>query len=87
MCVSYMVPERLLSDQVERTRLRPLASGLLTPFQGIQFLGLQLLLLLGILLQLNNYRFVWFICKCLFKFTNTNHSPVTKPHVIKFCKG
>ncbi|WZZ46410.1 hypothetical protein YC2023_042669 [Brassica napus] len=52
---SYMVPERLLSDQVERTRLRPLASGLLTPFQGIQFLGLQLLLLLGILLQLNNY--------------------------------
>jgi|AraCvinosormetaG_1042628.scaffolds.fasta_scaffold01181_2 hypothetical protein len=45
--------------QVDRTKLRPIASGLLTPFQGIGFLGLQLLLGLGILLQLNNYRFVW----------------------------
>ncbi|MBA0688981.1 hypothetical protein Goari_006733, partial [Gossypium aridum] len=41
--------------QVERTKLRPVASGLLTPFQGICFLGFQLLLGLGILLQLNNY--------------------------------
>ncbi|KAH0894226.1 hypothetical protein HID58_056655, partial [Brassica napus] len=47
--------DRDIDRKVERTRLRPLASGLLTPFQGIQFLGLQLLLLLGILLQLNNY--------------------------------
>nr|KYP72999.1 hypothetical protein KK1_005606 [Cajanus cajan] len=41
---------------VERTKLRPVASGLLTPFQGLCFLGFQLLLGLGILLQLNNYR-------------------------------
>lgn len=44
--------------QVERTKLRPVASGLLTPFQGLSFLGFQLLLGLGILLQLNNYRLV-----------------------------
>lgn len=41
--------------KVERTKIRPVASGVLTPFQGISFLGLQLLLGLGILLQLNNY--------------------------------
>ncbi|XP_021730901.1 4-hydroxybenzoate polyprenyltransferase, mitochondrial-like [Chenopodium quinoa] len=41
--------------KVERTKVRPIASGLLTPFQGISFLGVQLLLGLGILLQLNNY--------------------------------
>ncbi|KAL2900539.1 4-hydroxybenzoate polyprenyltransferase mitochondrial [Bienertia sinuspersici] len=41
--------------KVERTKLRPIASGLLTPLQGISFLGVQLLLGLGILLQLNNY--------------------------------
>jgi len=44
--------------QVEHTKLRPVASGLLTPFQGLSFLGFQLLLGLGILLQLNNYRLV-----------------------------
>ncbi|KAH1199539.1 4-hydroxybenzoate polyprenyltransferase, mitochondrial [Glycine max] len=44
-----------LLPQVERTKLRPVASGLLTPFQGLCFLGFQLLLGLGILLQLNNY--------------------------------
>ncbi|PRQ32311.1 putative 4-hydroxybenzoate geranyltransferase [Rosa chinensis] len=43
---------------VERTKLRPIASGLLTPFKGLCFLGFQLLLGLGILLQLNNYRLV-----------------------------
>jgi 4-hydroxybenzoate polyprenyltransferase len=48
-----------IDTKVDRTKLRPIASGLLTPFQGIGFLGLQLLLGLGILLQLNNYRFVW----------------------------
>ena len=42
--------------QVDRTKCRPVASGVLTPFQGLSFLGLQLLLGLGILLQLNNYR-------------------------------
>lgn len=41
--------------KVERTKIRPIASGLLTPFQGLSFLGVQLLLGLGILLQLNNY--------------------------------
>ncbi|CAA7037430.1 unnamed protein product [Microthlaspi erraticum] len=44
-----------IDTKVDRTRLRPIASGLLTPFQGLQFLGVQLLLGLGILLQLNNY--------------------------------
>ncbi|CAO2824478.1 unnamed protein product [Amaranthus hypochondriacus] len=41
--------------KVERTKLRPIASGILTPLQGLSFLGVQLLLGLGILLQLNNY--------------------------------
>lgn len=45
---------------MERTKLRPIASGLLTPFKGLCFLGFQLLLGLGILLQLNNYRLVSF---------------------------
>ncbi|RIA04969.1 hypothetical protein BRARA_K00707 [Brassica rapa] len=44
-----------IDTKVDRTRLRPIASGLLTPFQGLLFLVLQLLLGLGILLQLNNY--------------------------------
>ncbi|KAG5531117.1 hypothetical protein RHGRI_025911 [Rhododendron griersonianum] len=44
-----------IDTKVERTKLRPIASGALTPFQGICFLGFQLLLGLGILLQLNNY--------------------------------
>ncbi|BAF23631.1 Os08g0388900 [Oryza sativa Japonica Group] len=39
---------------VERTKSRPLASGILTPTQGVGFLGFQLLLGLPILLQLNN---------------------------------
>lgn len=49
--------------QVERTKSRPVASGLLTPFQGLSFLGFQLLLGLGILLQLNNYRLVNLNCQ------------------------
>ncbi|KAJ9708016.1 hypothetical protein PVL29_000196 [Vitis rotundifolia] len=44
-----------IDPKVERTKLRPIASGILTPFQGLSFLGFQLLLGLGILLQLNNY--------------------------------
>ncbi|KAK2974998.1 hypothetical protein RJ640_012864, partial [Escallonia rubra] len=44
-----------IDKKVERTKLRPVASGALTPFEGICFLGFQLLLGLGILLQLNNY--------------------------------
>jgi 4-hydroxybenzoate polyprenyltransferase len=46
------------SMQVERTKLQPVASGLLSPFQGLSFLGFQLLLGLRILLQLDNYRLV-----------------------------
>ncbi|KAL6524456.1 Palmitoyl-protein thioesterase 1 [Orobanche hederae] len=45
-----------IDTKVERTRLRPIASGVLSPFQGTCFLGFQLLLGLGILLQLNNFR-------------------------------
>jgi len=49
-----------LTPQVERTKSRPFASGVLTPLQGVGFLGFQLLLGLGILLQLNNYRYPCF---------------------------
>lgn len=41
--------------KVERTKLRPIACGAVTPFQGLTFLGLQLLLGLGILIQLNTF--------------------------------
>ncbi|KAJ4912997.1 4-hydroxybenzoate polyprenyltransferase [Raphanus sativus] len=54
-CTINDLLDRDIDTKVDRTRLRPIASGLLTPFQGLQFLGLQLLLGLGILLQLNNY--------------------------------
>ncbi|XP_042498990.1 4-hydroxybenzoate polyprenyltransferase, mitochondrial isoform X2 [Macadamia integrifolia] len=47
-----------IDKKVERTKSRPVASGLLTPFQGLSFLGVQLLLGLGILIQLNNYSIV-----------------------------
>ncbi|KAJ4958833.1 hypothetical protein NE237_025944 [Protea cynaroides] len=47
-----------IDKKVERTKLRPVASSVLTPFQGLSFLGVQLLLGLGILLQLNNYSIV-----------------------------
>ncbi|XP_021811414.1 4-hydroxybenzoate geranyltransferase 2-like [Prunus avium] len=47
--------DRDIDAMVERTKSRPLASGVLTPFQGLCFLGFQLLLVLGFLLQLNNY--------------------------------
>jgi 4-hydroxybenzoate polyprenyltransferase len=42
--------------QVARTKSRPLASGTLTPFQAITFLGAQLSVGLAVLLSLNNYR-------------------------------
>ncbi|XP_073102742.1 4-hydroxybenzoate polyprenyltransferase, mitochondrial isoform X2 [Elaeis guineensis] len=44
-----------IDKKVERTKYRPVASGIVPPFQGLCFLGFQLLLGLGILLQLNNY--------------------------------
>ncbi|KAM7271252.1 hypothetical protein ACFE04_030466 [Oxalis oulophora] len=55
-CTINDLIDRDIDTKVERTKLRPVASGLLTPFQGTCFLGFQLLLGLGILLQLNNYR-------------------------------
>ncbi|KAH8507985.1 hypothetical protein H0E87_010223 [Populus deltoides] len=54
-CTINDLLDRDIDTKVERTKLRPVASGLLTPFQGLCFLGFQLFLGLGILLQLNNY--------------------------------
>ncbi|KAL8139900.1 hypothetical protein V2J09_005921 [Rumex salicifolius] len=54
-CTINDLLDRDIDIKVDRTKLRPVASGALTPFQGVSFLGLQLLLGLGILLQLNNY--------------------------------
>lgn len=54
-CTINDLLDRDIDTKVERTRLRPVASGALTPFQGLCFLGLQLFLGLGILLQLNRY--------------------------------
>ncbi|XP_023735109.1 4-hydroxybenzoate polyprenyltransferase, mitochondrial [Lactuca sativa] len=54
-CTINDLLDRDIDTKVERTKSRPIASGALTPFQGVSFLGFQLLLGLGILLQLNNY--------------------------------
>lgn len=54
-CTVNDLLDRDIDTKVERTKSRPVASGLLTPFKGTCFLGFQLLLGLGILLQLNNY--------------------------------
>ncbi|CAN0840862.1 4-hydroxybenzoate polyprenyltransferase, mitochondrial [Linum grandiflorum] len=54
-CTINDLLDRDIDTKVERTRLRPIASGNLTPFQGLCFLGSQLLLGLGILLQLNDF--------------------------------
>ncbi|KAF5450071.1 hypothetical protein F2P56_030450 [Juglans regia] len=54
-CTINDLLDRDIDIMVERTKLRPIASGLLSPFQGLCFLGFQLLLGLGILLQLDNY--------------------------------
>ncbi|KAB8108110.1 hypothetical protein EE612_043470 [Oryza sativa] len=54
-CTVNDLLDRDIDNKVERTKSRPFASGILTPTQGVGFLGLQLLLGLGILLQLNNY--------------------------------
>ncbi|KAL7098556.1 hypothetical protein ACP275_09G024500 [Erythranthe tilingii] len=54
-CTINDLLDRDIDTKVERTRLRPIASGALSPFQGVCFLGFQLLLGLGILLQLNNF--------------------------------
>ncbi|KAK8463590.1 hypothetical protein SEVIR_1G383100v4 [Setaria viridis] len=54
-CTVNDLLDRDIDNKVERTKSRPFASGALTPSQGVGFLGFQLLLGLGILLQLNNY--------------------------------
>ncbi|KAJ0989788.1 hypothetical protein J5N97_008144 [Dioscorea zingiberensis] len=54
-CTVNDLLDRDIDEKVERTKSRPFASGLLNPSQGVAFLGVQLLLGLGILLQLNNY--------------------------------
>ncbi|KAL8971274.1 MAG: hypothetical protein Q9183_001131 [Haloplaca sp. 2 TL-2023] len=43
--------DRNLDPHVARTRLRPIARGAITPFQGLRFFGFQLLAGLGLLLQ------------------------------------
>ncbi|MCL7035617.1 hypothetical protein MKW94_029014 [Papaver nudicaule] len=68
-CTVNDLLDRDIDTKVERTRLRPVASGRLTPFQGIGFLGFQLLLGLGILVQLNNYSIVLGASSLLLVFT------------------
>ncbi|KAF9993343.1 Para-hydroxybenzoate--polyprenyltransferase, mitochondrial precursor (PHB:polyprenyltransferase), partial [Modicella reniformis] len=47
--------DRNIDKKVERTKVRPLASGVITPSQAIAFLGLQLGAGLAVLTQLNVY--------------------------------
>uniref|UniRef100_A0ACD5VMV8 Uncharacterized protein n=1 Tax=Avena sativa TaxID=4498 RepID=A0ACD5VMV8_AVESA len=54
-CTVNDLLDRDIDNKVERTKSRPFASGDLAPSQGVCFLGFQLLLGLGILLQLNNF--------------------------------
>lgn len=52
-CVVNDLWDRDLDRQVERTRGRPLASGAVTPFQALVFLGLLCLVGAGVLFQLS----------------------------------
>ncbi|KAK6926225.1 UbiA prenyltransferase family [Dillenia turbinata] len=54
-CTINDLLDRDIDTKVKRIKLRTVASGLLSPFQGLCFLRFLLLLGLGILLQLNNY--------------------------------
>ncbi|KAK4053861.1 Para-hydroxybenzoate--polyprenyltransferase, mitochondrial precursor (PHB:polyprenyltransferase) [Microbotryomycetes sp. JL201] len=47
--------DRDIDKKVERTKLRPLASGEITPFKALTFLGVQLSVGLAVLTQLNWY--------------------------------
>ncbi|XP_022762501.1 4-hydroxybenzoate geranyltransferase 2-like [Durio zibethinus] len=51
--------DRDIDKMVERTKMRPFASGDVTPFQGLCFFAFQLLLSHGILLQLTNYSMIY----------------------------
>ncbi|GAB2242885.1 hypothetical protein Droror1_Dr00019660 [Drosera rotundifolia] len=68
-CTVNDILDRDIDRKVERTKQRPIACGLLTPFQGLTFLGLQLFLGLGILLQLNNYSRILGASSLLLVFT------------------
>lgn len=68
-CTVNDLLDRDIDTAVERTKLRPIASGTLTPFQGLSFLGFQLLMGLGILLQLNNFSRVLGASSLLLVFT------------------
>ncbi|KAD4385025.1 hypothetical protein E3N88_25193 [Mikania micrantha] len=68
-CTINDLLDRDIDTKVERTKSRPIASGALTPFQGVSFLGIQLLLGLGILLQLNNYSRILGASSLLLVFT------------------
>lgn len=53
----YPLVRRCSSMRPERTKTRPLAAGDITPTQAFAFLGLQLTAGLGVLTQLNWYRY------------------------------
>lgn len=48
--------DRNIDKMVERTKVRPLASGAVSPAQAVAFLGLQLSAGLAVLCQMNLYR-------------------------------
>ncbi|XP_045166286.1 4-hydroxybenzoate polyprenyltransferase, mitochondrial-like isoform X1 [Mercenaria mercenaria] len=54
-CIINDMWDKEIDKKVERTKTRPLASGELTPFQALVFLGGNLSVALAILLQLNWY--------------------------------
>ncbi|XP_021288596.1 4-hydroxybenzoate geranyltransferase 2-like isoform X1 [Herrania umbratica] len=54
-CTINDILDRDIDRMVERTKLRPIASGAVSPLQGLCFLAFQLILSHGILLQLTNY--------------------------------
>ncbi|XP_055958269.1 4-hydroxybenzoate polyprenyltransferase, mitochondrial isoform X2 [Patella vulgata] len=54
-CIINDMWDKDFDKKVARTKTRPLASGELTPFQALVFLGSQLSLALAVLLQFNTY--------------------------------
>ncbi|XWS54249.1 hypothetical protein CRYUN_Cryun10bG0074600 [Craigia yunnanensis] len=58
-CTINDILDRHIDRKVERTKLRPIASGAVTPFQGLCFFAFQLFLSHAILLQLANYSLIY----------------------------